>query len=242
MQFCAANQPYPTKNAFQASEIDVQVAVIKNEPLKSFRKAVLIVIATKSMKNSPPRLFSDEDLMDILSTVLEPVTFDIYGYTEASNSIYHFWRNVVSNIQDADHKSLVFQEPAQLVAMHLQSPNLEQAVKLKMSVYRPKIEAGTQRVPVVLSIQKRKHYLSCVWKDGQPVLQLEEANIQGNLDKSELGRFLFYKIDNEKHSRFESAEFPGWFICTSIQPEEAVAMTKQLGGPRVIVDYSLSGQ
>lgn len=58
------------QNAFQASEIDVQVAVIKNEPLKSFRKAVLIVIATKSMKNSPPRLFSDEDLMDILSTVL----------------------------------------------------------------------------------------------------------------------------------------------------------------------------
>lgn len=42
-----------------------------------------------------------------------------------------------------------------------------------MSVYRPKIEAGTQRVPVVLSIQNRKHYLSCVWKEGQPVLQLE---------------------------------------------------------------------
>ncbi|KAK9395311.1 interleukin-1 beta [Crotalus adamanteus] len=241
MQFCAANQPYPTKNAFQASEIDVQVAVTKKETLKSFRKAVLIVIATESMRNSP-RLFSDEDLMDILSTVLEPVTFDIYGYTEASNSIYHFWRNVVCNIQDADHKSLVFQEPAQLVAMHLQGPNLEQAVKLKMSVYRPKIEAGTQRVPVVLSIQNRKHYLSCVWKEGQPVLQLEEANIQGNLDKSELGRFLFYKIDSEKHTRFESAKFPGWFICTSIQPEEAVAFTKQPGGPRVIVDYSLSGQ
>ncbi|XP_058050022.1 interleukin-1 beta [Ahaetulla prasina] len=240
MQFCAAEQPYLTKNTFCASEMDVQVAVTKNEPMKSFRKAVLIVIATESMKKSSPRLFSDEDLMDILSTILEPVTFEIYGHTEATNSIYHFWRDIVYNIQDSDHKSLVFKEPAQLVAMHLQGPNIEQAVKLKMSVYRPKIEAGTSKIPVALSIQKGKLYVSCVWKEGQAVLQLEEATIQGNLDKSQLGRFLFFKIESGKHTRFESAECPGWFICTSTQSEEAVAVTKQPGGPQVIVDYSLT--
>uniref|UniRef100_A0A8C6X507 Interleukin-1 n=1 Tax=Naja naja TaxID=35670 RepID=A0A8C6X507_NAJNA len=239
MQFCAADQPYLTKKAFQASEVDVQVAVTKNEPLKSFKKAVLIVIASETMRKSAS-LFSDEDLLDILSTILEPVTFDICSSTEAISSIYHFWKNIIYNIQDTDHKSLVFKEPAQLVAMHLQGLNMEQAVKLKMSVYRPKIEAGTQKVPVVLSIQKGNLYISCVWKDGQPVLQLEEATIQGNLDQSQLGRFLFYKIENGKHTRFESAECPGWFICTSSRNDEAVAVTKQPGGPQVIVDYSLT--
>ncbi|XP_034286609.1 interleukin-1 beta-like [Pantherophis guttatus] len=240
MQFCAADQTYLTKNTFCASKMDVQVAVTKNEPMKSFRKAVLIVIATESMKNSSPKLFSDDDLMDILNTILEPVTFDVYGHTEATSSIYRIWRNFVYNIRDSDHKSLVFKEPAQLVAMHLQGPNIEQAVKLKMSVYRPQIEAGTRKAPVALSIQKGKLYISCVWKEGQAVLQLEEATIGDTLDKSQLGRFLFYKIENEKQTRFESAECPGWFICTSTQSEQAVAMTKQPGGPQVIVDYSLS--
>ncbi|XP_032085149.1 interleukin-1 beta-like isoform X1 [Thamnophis elegans] len=242
MQFCAADQPYPSKDTFQVSEMDVQVAVTKNEPKKSFRKAVLIVIASESMKKSPTRLFSDEDLMDILSTILEPVTFDIYGCTEATDSTYHLRKNIIYDIKDSDHKSFVFKEPAQLVAMHLQGPNIEQAVKLKMSMYRPKDEAGTLKVPVALSIQKGKLYISCKKKEGQlPVLQLEEATLQGNLDKSQLGRFLFYKIDIGKYTRFESAECPGWYICTSTQSEEAVAVTQEIGGPR-IVNYSLISQ
>ncbi|KAM6432022.1 interleukin-1 beta-like isoform 2-T2 [Liasis olivaceus] len=241
MQFYAADQPSLTKNAFQACEMDVQVAVTKNEPVRSFRKAVVIVIAIEKMRNSP-MLFTDEDLTDILSTVLEPVRFDHYGCTEASNSIYQFSNHVVCNIQDADQKSLILQEPPQLVAMHLQGPNINCAVKLKMSVYRPKVEAGTQKIPVALNIKGKKLYLSCVLKGGQPVLQLEEANIQGDLDKSQLGRFLFYRIDTEKYTRFESAAFPKWFICTSTQPEEAVALTHQPGGPLVIVDYTLSSQ
>ncbi|XP_007441780.1 interleukin-1 beta [Python bivittatus] len=239
MQFYAADQPSLTKNAFQACEMDVQVAVTKNDPVRSFRKAVVIVIAIEKMRNSPT-LFTDEDLMDVLSTVLEPVRFDHYGCTEATNSIYQFSNHIVCNIQDADQKSLILQEPPQLVAMHLQGPNINCAVKLKMSVYRPKVEAGTQKIPVALNIKGKKLYLSCVLKGGQPVLQLEEADIQGDLDKSQLGRFLFYRIDTEKHTRFESAAFPKWFICTSTQPEEAVALTHQPGGPLVIVDYTLS--
>uniref|UniRef100_A0A8C5RWP4 Interleukin-1 n=1 Tax=Laticauda laticaudata TaxID=8630 RepID=A0A8C5RWP4_LATLA len=205
------------QKAFQTSEVDIQVATTKNEPQKSFRKAVLVVIASETLRKCPAKLFSDEDLLDILSTILEPVTFNICSSTEATSSIYHFWKNIVYNIQDTDHKSLVFKEPAQLVAMHLQGHNLEQ----------PNRKQG-------------KFYISCVSKDGQPVLQLEEATIQGNLDKSQLGRFLFYKIANGKHTRFESAECPEWFICTSSQNDEAVAVTKQPGGPRVIVDYSLT--
>uniref|UniRef100_A0A8C5RU97 Interleukin-1 n=1 Tax=Laticauda laticaudata TaxID=8630 RepID=A0A8C5RU97_LATLA len=244
------------QKAFQTSEVDIQVATTKNEPQKSFRKAVLVVILLLE-KGRISKVHLAElvgDLVVATSTVAlrrqwnksnenvfpysEPVTFNICSSTEATSSIYHFWKNIVYNIQDTDHKSLVFKEPAQLVAMHLQGHNLEQAGE--MSVYRPKIEAGTQKVPVVLSIQRGKFYISCVSKDGQPVLQLEEATIQGNLDKSQLGRFLFYKIANGKHTRFESAECPEWFICTSSQNDEAVAVTKQPGGPRVIVDYSLT--
>ncbi|XP_070621184.1 interleukin-1 beta-like [Erythrolamprus reginae] len=241
MQFCVADQPYLTKNVFPTSELDVQVAMTKTEPLKSFRKAVLVVLATESMKNSY-RLFSDEDLMDLLSMIFEPVTFENCGLIEASSSIYQHHRNYTYNIEDFDHKSFVFKEPAQLVAMHLQGPNIEQAVKLKMSVYRPKSEAGTTRLPVVLGIQKGKFYISCVEKGGQPVLQLEEATIQGDFDKDQLGRFLFYKVQNGHHTRFVSAMHPDWFICTSTQSDKAVAMTNQPTGPQVIVDYSLTNQ
>ncbi|XP_044273385.1 interleukin-1 beta-like isoform X3 [Varanus komodoensis] len=112
-------------------------------------------------------------------------------------------------------------------------------VRLKMSVYRPKTEAGTGKTPVALSIRGQNLYLCCVQKDGRPELQLEEANIQGNLDKSKLGRFLFYKMIVGKHTRFESAAFPHWYICTASSAEEPVGVTNRLG-EAFIVDYKVT--
>lgn len=62
------------------------------------------------------------------------------------------------------------------------------SVKLKMSVYRPNIEAGSQKVPVALSIQKGKLYISCVWKEGQAVLQLEVSCSGGFFEVQPRGR------------------------------------------------------
>lgn len=45
----------------------------------------------------------------------------------------------------------------------------------------------------------------------------------------ELTRFIFYRLDSpsEGTTRFESAAFPGWFICTSLQPRQPVSITNQ---------------
>ncbi|XP_062995512.1 interleukin-1 beta [Elgaria multicarinata webbii] len=253
MQFYEADRPGLNKNAFPAlshqahhphvCDMDIQVKITKDTLVQGFRKAVVIVLAIEKMKKSPKalQLFTDEDLMDIFNTVLEPVDFDTSEFTYAPDSIYQFSEDICCDIEDIDHKSLVLHEPAQLVAVHLQGPNTSHAVRLKMSVYRPKMEAGTRKTPVALNIKGRKLYLSCVWNGGQPVLQLEETNIQGDLDQSTLGRFLFYRVVIGKHTRFESAAFPHWYICTSSESDEVVGMTNRLGEV-FIVDYKVTSQ
>ncbi|XP_042327500.1 interleukin-1 beta [Sceloporus undulatus] len=261
MDFCSMNEiefyagdhtgsskdPFPEERSHpachppEACELDIQVKISKSVSAKGFQKAAVLVVAIGRMrKNSAARLFSDEDLMDILSTVLEPVDFNTCGITHAAHSAYQFSEDVCCGIQDIAQKSLVLQEaPTELVALHLQGPNISHAVRLKMSVYRPKREAGTDKTPVALNIKGKKLYLSCVLKGGQPVLQLEEASLQGNLDPSALGRFLFFRLSRGGHTRFESAAFPDWFICTSQRSNQAVGLTNRTG-QALIVDYDLT--
>ncbi|KAF7236710.1 Interleukin-1 beta [Varanus komodoensis] len=239
----------------QVCNVGIQMRVTQKPSLRGFQKALVITVAVERLKNSrtvQPRPFSDDDLLDIFNSVLEPVDVKTSEFTHAANSTYRFSEDVCCDIQDIDHKSLVLQkEPLRLLAVHLQGPNLSQAgkssllplsshaLRLKMSVYRPKTEAGTGKTPVALSIRGQNLYLCCVQKDGRPELQLEEANIQGNLDKSKLGRFLFYKMIVGKHTRFESAAFPHWYICTASSAEEPVGVTNRLG-EAFIVDYKVT--
>ncbi|XP_048367955.1 interleukin-1 beta-like [Sphaerodactylus townsendi] len=261
MKFCSMNEEMPfyeevqpclTKNASQtlrrcvhcsqvhcACEMDIQVKITKRVPTKGFRKAVVIVVAIEKMK-AKPKAFTDEDLLNVLSTVLEPVHFDKCEFTYATDSIYRYTRAISYDIQDIKQKSFVLNEPAQLVAVHLQGANVNHAVKLKMAIYRPK---GTvKNNPIALGIKGSNLCLSCMPKEGaegQPELQLEEADILRHIDKSKLGRFIFNRIDIGDTTRFESAAFPGWFICTSAQSNEAVGMTDQIGQV-AIVDYTLT--
>ncbi|XP_044273384.1 interleukin-1 beta-like isoform X2 [Varanus komodoensis] len=253
MPFYDLDQPALKKEGFsglrhqaglpQVCNVGIQMRVTQKPSLRGFQKALVITVAVERLKNSrtvQPRPFSDDDLLDIFNSVLEPVDVKTSEFTHAANSTYRFSEDVCCDIQDIDHKSLVLQkEPLRLLAVHLQGPNLSQAVRLKMSVYRPKTEAGTGKTPVALSIRGQNLYLCCVQKDGRPELQLEEANIQGNLDKSKLGRFLFYKMIVGKHTRFESAAFPHWYICTASSAEEPVGVTNRLG-EAFIVDYKVT--
>ncbi|KAJ7305338.1 hypothetical protein JRQ81_011259 [Phrynocephalus forsythii] len=255
IQFYEAERPCLTKATFPgltqedasphwACALGVQVRRIHRDgSAGGFRKAAIIVVAIEKMKKvvPPASLFTDKDLMDILDAVLEPVEFDTCGFTYAANSVYQLSEVVCCGIQDIAQKSLVLQEPpAQLLAMFLQGPNTKHAVKLKMSLYRPKPDTSGEKTPTALNIKGSRLYLSCVRKDGKPVLQLEEASLQGDLDGSTLGRFLFYRVTTETHTRFESAAFPGWFICTSSRSEGAVGITNQTGGA-LIVDYDITG-
>ncbi|XP_053125869.1 interleukin-1 beta [Hemicordylus capensis] len=241
------DRPFLTKNAFldlkhcacsprdfSACEMGVQVEVAEPASVRSFRKAVVIVVAVGKMrKNTKARSFTDEDLMDILNSILEPVDLDTdCEGTFAGNGTYRFTRAISYEIQDQNKRHLVLNQPAQLVAMHLQGANISHAVRLEMSVYLPKMEPGAVTNPVALGIKGENLCLSCVQKGEKPVLQLEtqKASILKDLDRAQLGRFLFSRIHcGGRCTRFESAAFPGWFICTSAQDNQAVGVTDQLG-------------
>lgn len=59
----------------------------------------------------------------------------------------------------------------------------------------------------------------------------------------ELTRFIFYRLDSptEGTTRFESAAFPGWFVCTSLQPRQPVTITDKPDQVN-IATYALSGR
>ncbi|XP_053944946.1 interleukin-1 beta-like isoform X1 [Cuculus canorus] len=106
------------------------------------------------------------------------------------------------------------------------------AVKLNIALYRPRSsqgDSGNGRVPVALGIKGYQLYMSCMMGGTEPVLQLEEADIRKDIESAELIRFIFYRLDSpaEGTTRFESAAFPGWFICTSQQPRQPIGITNQ---------------
>uniref|UniRef100_A0A670J5J1 Interleukin-1 n=1 Tax=Podarcis muralis TaxID=64176 RepID=A0A670J5J1_PODMU len=166
----------------------------------------------------------------------EPVDFDTCECTYATDPIYHLSRSISCNIRDVNQKSLVLNGTTQLVALELQQADISKEARVKMYVYRPKIGEGIAKIPIALKIKGKELYLSCVQSGDQPALQLEEASIEGDLDKSDKGRFLFYRVAVGDYTRFESAAFPQWYICTSAQVNKAVSVTNRIGEVS-IVDY-----
>ncbi|XP_033012694.1 interleukin-1 beta [Lacerta agilis] len=243
--FYEEDQPSLAKEAFPglrhpACKVGIQVK-IANSPSDRFQKAAILMVAIERMKKKKKfsktrALFTDDDLMDIINSVLEPVDFDTCECTYATDPIYHLSRSISCNIRDVNQKSLVLNGTTQLVALELQQADISKEARVKMYVYRPKIEEGRAKIPIALKIKGKELYLSCVQTGDQPALQLEEASIEGDLDKSDKGRFLFYRVAVGDYTRFESAAFPQWYICTSAQVNEAVGVTNRIGEVS-IVDY-----
>ncbi|XP_067396365.1 interleukin-1 beta-like [Emydura macquarii macquarii] len=250
-QFYEADRPYLGKSSArdpspctlsQTCGLDIQLKFTEQTCLQPFRRSVVLVIATEKMKRkSKARPFTDDDLRGIFDTVFETVSFDTHNVTYAVNSIYRFFRSISYEIRDTDQKSFKLEAPAQLVAMHLQGPNIRHQVKLNMALYRPKSGTSRQssRFPVALGIKGRSLYMSCVNNGSQPVLQLEEADILKDIDEAQLERFIFYKVEAESTARFESAAHRGWYICTSPQNNQPVSVTDRLGEV-FITDYILT--
>nr|XP_028598015.1 interleukin-1 beta [Podarcis muralis] len=245
MQFYEEDRPSLAKETFPglshpACKVGIQVKIANSSSSLGFQKAAIIMVAIERMKkkkSSKARaLFTDDDLMDIINSVLEPVDFDTCECTYATDPIYHLSRSISCNIRDVNQKSLVLNGTTQLVALELQQADISKEARVKMYVYRPKIGEGIAKIPIALKIKGKELYLSCVQSGDQPALQLEEASIEGDLDKSDKGRFLFYRVAVGDYTRFESAAFPQWYICTSAQVNKAVSVTNRIGEVS-IVDY-----
>ncbi|XP_016159081.1 PREDICTED: interleukin-1 beta isoform X1 [Ficedula albicollis] len=180
-----------------------------------------------------------------VSLPTEPVSFQCIKGSYTKAPVFRYTRSQSFDILDVDHKCFVLESPTQLVALHLQGPSAGRKVKLDIALYRPRSSQGgprSGRVPVALGIKGYQLYMSCVMSDTQPVLQLEEADIRRDLESVELTRFIFYRLDSpaEGTTRFESAAFPGWFVCTSLQPRQPVGITNTPDQVN-IATYELSG-
>ncbi|KAJ6658659.1 hypothetical protein lerEdw1_019819 [Lerista edwardsae] len=249
VQFYAADQPFaPKVAAFPALQlcacdlqtggtfqVGIQVKLAEQGSARHFRTVVVIVVAIEKMKNKLAKAtpFSDDDLMDMLNTVLDPVATDTCEFTFAASSICRFLRSIsFRGVHDIDNKYLALNGPTQLVASHLEQANLSHAAKLEMALYIPQ---KPSQQPIALRLNGKKELcLACVQQGEHPMLRLEEADIMKDLDRARLGRFLFHRIDTaDHHVRFESAACPGWFICTAGEPDQAVEMTNQPGGASI---------
>ncbi|NXO48858.1 IL1B protein, partial [Aramus guarauna] len=226
--------------------VDIQVT-FKGHPARTFRRAAVLVVAmTKLLKRPARKDFADSDLGGFLDDIFEPISFQQIEGSYAGAPVYRYTRSQSFDILDIDHKCFVLESPTQLVALHLQGPSAGRKVKLNIALYRPRSSQGgpgTGRVPVALGIKGYQLYMSCVMSDTKPVLQLEEADIRRDIESVELTRFIFYRLDSpaEGTTRFESVAFPGWFICTSLQPRQPVGITNQPDQVN-IATYELSGR
>ncbi|XP_052662212.1 interleukin-1 beta-like isoform X3 [Harpia harpyja] len=227
--------------------VDIQVTVTKGHPARTFRQAAVLVVAvTKLQKRPVHKDFADSDLGGFLEDIFEPISFQQIEDTYARAPVYRYTRSQSFDILDIDHKCFVLESPTQLVALHLQGPSARWKVKLNIALYRPRSSQGgpgTGRMPVALGIKGYQLYMSCVMSGTEPVLQLEEADIRKDIESVELTRFIFFRLDSpgEGTTRFESAAFPGWFICTSLQPRQPVGITNQPDQVN-IATYKLSGR
>ncbi|XP_014129335.1 interleukin-1 beta isoform X1 [Zonotrichia albicollis] len=211
--------------------VGIQVTVTKGPLSRTFRQAAILVVAvTKLLKQPARKDFADSDLGSFLDDIFEPVSFQCIKGSYTRAPVFRYTRSQSFDILDIDHKCFVLESPTQLVALHLQGPSAGQKVKLNIALYRPRSSQGAPgsgRVPVALGIKGYQLYMSCVMSGTKPVLQLEEADIRRDIESVELTRFIFYRLDSpaEGTTRFESAAFPGWFVCTSLQPRQPVGIT-----------------
>ncbi|NWI92126.1 IL1B protein, partial [Pitta sordida] len=229
---CLCPQKKPRLDSEVTSpRVGIQVTVTKGHPARTFRQAAVLVVAvTKLLKQPAHKDFVDSDLGSFLEDIFEPISFQHVTGSYAGAPVFRYTRSQSFDILDIDQKCFVLESPTQLVALHLQGPSAGRKVKLNIALYRPRPSQGSPgfgRMPVALGIKGHPLYMSCVMSGTQPVLQLEEADITRDIETVELTRFIFYRLDSpaEGTTRFESAAFPGWFICTSLQPRQPVGVT-----------------
>ncbi|XP_078522957.1 interleukin-1 beta-like [Lissotriton helveticus] len=211
----------------------VRVKVTNLKEPSAFRRAVVVVVAVEKMRRGVFNAadgchFGDSDLLEMFGSILveDDIHVQTFERTFMAESVYRYFSSTVQRITDTDNKCLALNEfsgQAQLVALHLQGPNAVRQVKLNMSFYTS--PPGVKKRPVTLGIVGKQLYLSCVMVGTRPELRLEEVSGILTTIKTNLLRFLFFKVDASISSSFESSSCPGWFISTSQIPNEPVTVS-----------------
>uniref|UniRef100_A0A4W2HT00 Interleukin-1 n=1 Tax=Bos indicus x Bos taurus TaxID=30522 RepID=A0A4W2HT00_BOBOX len=94
--------------------------------------------------------------------------------------------------------------------------------------------------PVILGVHGGSQCLSC-GTGQEPTLKLEPVNIMELYHSAEKSKkFTFYRRDTGLTSSFESAAYPGWFLCTvpeADQPLQITQLPKDTSWDNPIIDF-----
>ncbi|CAK6435301.1 unnamed protein product [Pipistrellus nathusii] len=122
-------------------------------------------------------------------------------------------------IWDVNQKTF-YMRNNQLVAGYLQGSNTKLEEKIDVAPVEPHA--------VLLGIHGKKLCLACVKVGDEIQLQLEEVNITDlNKTTEQNKRYTFIRSDSGPITTFESAAYPGWFLCTALEADQPVSLTNE---------------
>ncbi|XP_077162341.1 interleukin-1 family member 10-like isoform X3 [Paroedura picta] len=135
-------------------------------------------------------------------------------------------------LRDVDQKSIYLQDK-NLVAAPLQGDNSAQEEILSVL---PNRFLNRQKIPLILGVKGGSQGISC-GKEEKPKLQLEDANLMDLFtNDEEAKRFTFFKLYNGSTNKFESATFPGWYLCSPVEAHKPLGVTSQ-PGENALIDF-----
>ncbi|KAM6431566.1 interleukin-1 family member 10-like isoform 1-T5 [Liasis olivaceus] len=155
-----------------------------------------------------------------------PPPDEVHTFGELTPRLFRFW--------DINHKFLIVMNK-KLVASPNDSNSSEQLIAVL-----PNHALDVKQQPIFMGLPNGTHTISCVKsEEGQVQLQLTDRNIVRLYNQNEkFLDFSFYsRTDGGSETcSFESAQFPGWFISTSSEPDKPIGLS-QKGGPGNILFY-----
>ncbi|XP_007957589.1 interleukin-1 beta [Orycteropus afer afer] len=238
--FFDTDGPKQMKHCFQDLDLcspgdgDIQLQISQQHYNKGFKRVVSVIVAMEKLKahslDHSPR--SQSFLTSLFSFVFEeePIDYDD-GYECDAAVLSQYCR-----LRDIEQKCLVLSGPCELKALHLNGQNTDHQVVFSMIFVQGEI--SEEKMPVALGLRGKNLYLSCVWNNGKPTLQLETVDPKLYPRKKMEKRFVFNKLQVKDKLEFESAEFPNWYISTSRMEDMAVFLGNTRGG-QDITDFTM---
>uniref|UniRef100_F6SYA2 Interleukin-1 n=1 Tax=Monodelphis domestica TaxID=13616 RepID=F6SYA2_MONDO len=133
-------------------------------------------------------------------------------------------------IRDVHQHVFVLQERT-LIAVP-EDENVTPIILETVSILDESLEKGKGNALYLGIGEQNPHLcLCCVADEGQPTLKLEEKDIM-DLPRTEnaVKSYVFYHNQSSNNiSTFESAAFPGWFICSSEEQRKPINITNDVG-------------
>ncbi|XP_027701529.1 interleukin-36 gamma-like [Vombatus ursinus] len=144
----------------------------------------------------------------------------------------------VFRIQDFNQQVLALQNNTLIATPHSDhvTPVILESMPCRAKEYLVR-DKGTA---IYLGIQKKELCLFCEESGGQPTLKLQSNNVMALYSSENAQKpFVFYQNQADSTSTFESAAYPGWFMCTSNEKDRPITMT-QNGGTKYNTVFSLT--